>query len=253
MISLSLVVLFSLALFILTYADKTEKSLNDINKKIGENEIKISDLRVGKTRVGVEGVKWEWKNNEGKLSLGNTRNVALRIDTFQLILDSFKTVVDPNTYRDTIKKTAKEIGSSFGERLQIEINSKKNYDGNFISPKSIQEKIEYWLIYDSDTGMGHFEVQNLIIFDERTIQCEFLIHNSFIADKSTKRRKNGELTAKSYENKENGKEKEENAKEGKKECIFFEGYLEGVLEAFVDVEVDVKETSCGVKKVCENL
>jgi len=223
LISLMLYLIILLIFFELSNAYKKDNSDEIIGKKIQDIhdtlDTKIDDLRNSKIRKGVGGDDWVWE--DGLLNIGNSPNVTLRIKTLQQILDSFK--VHTEKYPEIMRETAKKIGTSFGETLYRDINKKTK-----VSTLDIQQRIDTWRKYDSDTGMGRFDTSELHVdIEHKTISGFLKIHNSFITNGRT------DCT-------------------GKKECIFFEGYLKGVFDSFVlngmRKKIIVEETDCAAEK-----
>ena len=199
--SVTLFLIILLSFFELNKSKKIETYLQQIN----ENAQNTHDENV---RIGRIGNRWYW-DKDGPLTIGNTRNVVLRTKTVMTLLDSFKNYPD---FSDILRKASKDVGISFGDDLKKELTDKRLYRYS----NNISDKINLWVDYDSDTGMGNFDISDIKVSDNR-ISGKLKIKNSFTAaDRSL----------------------------GQNGCLFFEGYLEGVFNKFVGVDVEIKEISC---------
>ena len=199
--SVTLFLIILLSFFELNKSKKIETYLHEIN----ENALNIHNENV---RIGRIGNRWFW-DKDGPLTIGNTRNVVLRTKTVMTLLDSFKNYPD---FSDILRKASKDVGISFGDDLKKELTDKRLYRYS----SNINDKINLWVDYDSDTGMGKFDISDIKVSDNH-ISGNLKIKNSFTA------------TDKSLD---------------QNECLFFEGYLEGVFKKFIGVDVEIKEISC---------
>lgn len=199
--SVTLILIILLSLFELSKSNKIEAQLQEISCKV--NNVNDKNIRIGRI-----GDRWYW-HDDGPLTIGNTRNVALRTKTIQTLLDHFKNSPD---YHDNLRAASKDVGITFGEDIKRELIEKKLYPYS-----DLNKRIKRWEEYDSDTGMGKFSLSEINVRNNH-ISGQLRIKNAFTsADRIN----------------------------GQNSCLFFEGYLEGVFKEFVGVEVDVKEISCG--------
>ena len=171
----------------------------------------ISKITNYHTRTGINKVKWTWFD-DGRLTVGGTRNVSLRAMTIKILLKHFQKV---DTYHDMVKDASREIGISFGRDLESTLINKNAL------PTTLQGKVELCMSYDTDAGLGKFDYSDINI-TEGKIGGYLKIKNSF-------------LTA------------ENNV--GEDGCLFFEGYIEGIFSQFIGVNVNVEETACASRNL----
>lgn len=158
-----------------------------------------------------------WSLEDGQLIIGNTVNVALRAKTVQQILNIFRKTTEQD-FDKIIKEAGKRMGESFTDDLKKEltllgfrviVKSGKN-------PKLLKEKLRLWTKYDSTTGMGAFEIDEVEITVDG-LQGHILVKNSFLAHD-----RQSEFPS----------------------CILIEGYIEGIIRKLLGINITAKEVEC---------
>ena len=159
-----------------------------------------------------------WCLEDGQLIIGNTVNVALRTKTVQELLNAFQRVF-PKDCSTIIKETGKNIGESFADDLKKELTQQglKTIIKPGKSAELIRQKLRLWAEYDSTTGMGIFEIDQVEI-TVSGLRGYISLKNSFLAND-----RQLELPT----------------------CIFIEGYIEGIIDKLLGIHIIVKETECG--------
>lgn len=162
----------------------------------------------------------EWEiEQDGRLRIGQTRNVTLRADTLQIIFDEFANHADDN-FDKVIKQVGKDIGKSFYTDFVREYAHHPFINDRDKDPEKIREKIRLYTEYDSGTGIGDYNFDDDLIQRNGELDGEITIKNSFLTHERV-----------TDENKE-------------KTCTFISGILEGVLTSLLDTHVDVHEKKC---------
>lgn len=162
--------------------------------------------------------EWEIKQ-DGRLRIGQTRNVTLRADTLQIIFDEFANHTDSN-FDEVIKQVGKEIGESFYTDFVREYRSHPYIDDRSKDPEKIREKINLYTEYDSGTGIGNYNFDDDLVQRDGELDGEIVIKNSFLTHERV------------------------TDKHNQKTCAFISGILEGVLTELLDTYVDVYEEKC---------
>lgn len=161
-----------------------------------------------------------WRIDDGKLTIGNTVNVALRTKTVHLLLDAIKSVF-PQQYRSVMKDAGDYAGRSFAQDLRGELimagYTIAAQEGK--SEQLLQTKLELWAKYDSTTGMGAFDVSQVEI-TAKGIYGQIRLKNCFLTD---------------------------GVKTAEPNCFWMTGYLEGVIEGFLGVSLAIEESECAAK------
>ncbi len=158
-----------------------------------------------------------WSIDDGQLIIGCTVNVALRAKTIQQLLISFQEFSDKDFNR-IVKDSGRRVGDDFAADLKQELIMRKikKIVRAGKAPDLLKEKLRLWGKYDSSTGMGIFETDQIeITIDD--LRGYILLKNSFIAHD----RRAEEPT-----------------------CVFIEGYIEGIINRLLGAQVTVKEVEC---------
>lgn len=159
-----------------------------------------------------------WFLDEGRLIIGNTRNVALRVNTLQILLAGFREELGEE-YDDVVKPIGRDVGLNFAEDLEreliqrgvTEIHSPSN------DPRTVREKLRLWVSYDSTTGMGGFDVGDVDVDGSGNLSGYVTLEHSFVAS---------------------------NRSEEYMTCALLAGYIEGILYGLFNQDVVVEETKC---------
>ena len=159
-----------------------------------------------------------WRLEDGQLVIGNTVNVALRTKTVQELLNAFQRAF-PKDYSVTVKEAGKNVGEGFADDLKKELTQQglKTIIKPGKSPELIRKKLHLWAEYDSTTGMGIFEIDQVEI-TVSGLRGYILLKNSFLANN-----KRSEFPT----------------------CVFIEGYIEGLLYNLLSLNIIAKEIECG--------
>lgn len=159
-----------------------------------------------------------WCLEDGQLIIGNTVNVALRTKTVQELLNAFQRAF-PKDCSTIVKEAGKNVGESFADDLKKELTQRglKTIIKQGKSAELIRQKLHLWAEYDSTTGMGIFEIDQVEI-TVSGLQGYVSLKNSFLA---------------------NDRRLEHPT------CIFIEGYIEGVINKLLGIHIIVKEIECG--------
>lgn len=158
-----------------------------------------------------------WRMQDGQLIIGNTVNVALRTQTVQQLFDAFAKA-NPENYKTLLKNSGKVVGQGFVEDLIRELTQKgiEAIAERRSEPDILKSKLKLWAQYDSSTGIGIFNVENVEIA-MNGIEGEITLANSFLANDKV-------ASAPS--------------------CIFLEGYMEGVLSRLLNLPISINESHC---------
>lgn len=162
--------------------------------------------------------EWEVKN-DGRLRIGQTRNVTLRVDTMQTIFDEFDDKSECN-FEKMIKSVGKEIGENFYIDFKREYRHHSYVDDRSRDAEKIREKIRLYTEYDSGTGIGNYNFNDDLVKQDGTLDGEITIKNCFLTHEKIMDEQN-EMT-----------------------CAFISGILEGVLTKLLDRQVEVHEKRC---------
>lgn len=162
-----------------------------------------------------EYIKYKYLIGRGILELGPLRDVALRVETLQIILNAI--VENVSDCETILELTGKKVGESFAENFQGVLNSDSDLRGRNLS---FTEKFNRWLKYDSKTGMGQYS-GNL----DQNYEGEITIENSFLTYQRRSQRH-------------------------KPLCAFMRGYIEGMLQEMsgshhIKVLHLIQEGTCG--------
>ena len=123
------------------------------------------------------------------------------------------------SYNTIVKEAGKSVGESFADDLKKELTQRglKTIIKQGKSAELIRQKLHLWAEYDSTTGMGIFEIDQVEIAVSG-LQGYISLKNSFLANDRR------------FEH---------------PTCIFIEGYIEGVMTKLLGIHIIVKEIECG--------
>lgn len=167
-----------------------------------------------------------WRVTNGQLVIGNTVNVALRAQSVQSILRSSAQALPESERQKAVHEWGRLCGSGFGEDLEMELRGRR-IDSVAVptaDTKTAATKLKIWASYDSTTGMGEFEVQD-VNFHEGRLSCSVELRHSFLAYRVS---------------------------QNSPACGFIAGYLEGVVEHICQVSVSVTEVRCSAQDPSPN-
>lgn len=163
--------------------------------------------------------EWEIKQ-DGRLRIGQTRNVTLRADSVQTIFDEFADSTN-GEFDTVIREVGKEIGKDFYTDFEREYKDHADIIGDRSKdPEKIREKINLYTEYDSGTGIGDYNFDDDLVQRDGELDGKIVIKNCFLTHGV------------------NRDEQDENT------CTFIAGILEGVLTKLLDTNVDVDEERC---------
>lgn len=159
-----------------------------------------------------------WFLDEGRLIIGNTRNVALRLNTLQILLSGFREELGEE-YDDVVKPIGRDIGLNFAEDLERELTQRGVSEIHSPSndPGTVREKLRLWVSYDSTTGMGGFDVGGVNVDGSGNLSGHVTLEHSFVASDRS---------------------------EDYMTCSLLAGYIEGILHGLFNQDVVVDETKC---------
>lgn len=148
----------------------------------------------------------------------NQRNVSFRTDTLINLLggiyEKVSEIGNESVAEEIFYNSGYEGGKNFGERLSGQWDTGLSFE-------ETEKKLKKWCTFDSAVGWGKFDI-TLGQFDEEsgTIPARLTINESFVVDKSKKRRV----------------------------CGFMRGYCTGVIEALLDsIDVEMTCVECPLK------
>ena len=164
-----------------------------------------------------------WRLEDGQLTIGNTVNVALRTKTVQELLNAFQRELlkdRPKDYSSIVKEAGNNVGESFAGDLKNELTQRglKTIIKPGKTSELLKEKLGLWAEYDSTTGMGLFNTDQVEIRVVSGLGGYISLKNSFLANDSR-----SELPT----------------------CIFIEGYIEGIINKLLGIPIIAKEIECG--------
>jgi hypothetical protein len=166
-----------------------------------------------------------------------SRNVSFKQQTFQLLLDGLKQKLSASNFNEALASAGYGCGLRFGEALGnswggVERLRAANY-------RTIQADIQAWSEFDSDVGLGRFQLDldTPMQGTPRNLEgCTIRVLNSFLVK---------DLAATS----DSAADKSVN-EEAHTHCRFMEGYVGGVFrglfggEFFVEHSKDDHESCC---------
>lgn len=167
------------------------------------------------TEEDYEYQRYKYLIGRGILEFGPLRDVALRVETLQTILDA---IVQNDPDCDTVlEQTGKKVGETFAGDFQKVLDADLALRGRTLS---LTEKFKRWLKYDSKAGMGEYSGEL-----DQNCEGKITIKNSFLTYRRRSRR-------------------------DKPLCAFMRGYIEGMLQEMsgshhIKVLHLIQEGTCG--------
>lgn len=163
-----------------------------------------------------EYIRYRYLINKGFLMLGPLRDVALRVRTLLILLETMSQRIQ--NYEAVLRETGRKVGRDFARDFQAVLNSERKLRKKALS---LSEKFERWLEYDSKAGMGKFEGE----LNSATFEGEITVQNSFVTHQ---RQPSSDQSL----------------------CSFMTGYIEGVLQGLsacqdISVSHSAEEQECG--------
>jgi hypothetical protein len=156
-----------------------------------------------------------------------SRNVAFKVETFQLLLEGIEKGVKREDFEGILRAAGYNCGKVFGEALNDSWKGKtraksRSTGANF---KLGQEtRISRWCQFDSDVGFGRFSVAGISMTNDQVTKCEITLRESFLTPARDLRR----ITV-----------------DGDHYCMFMAGYIQGVLEKILGAELSVSHKLSG--------
>lgn len=178
--------------------------------------------------------------NAGALTNPNdgTRNVAFKVETFQLLLQGLQKGIDnlretekPDgagaltaDAEDSLQRLLYHAGTQCGQRFGESLAADLAHSAQI----GAQERILRWCHFDSDVGFGRFDIdpETIHIRGTRLLHCDVLLRDSFLTPERRDDQRDGLRDVEISEGAEH------------KYCELMRGYVKGVLERLLNVAED---------------